>query len=257
MKKHLNTIKRIFYVLTFVIFVFFSPFKSAIFSWDFPKNFVLNLFVQEDANLIPPLITMPLTELSEVISGRRSQSNAEISFFVNDKMNAKLKGVADDTGKFFIPLGDKKLKPGDTVWVSQCKNGMSSKLSPAYSVIETKLLSWYLEKEKEIIASLKNSTNVLLSWSVLIIGGFIYLTIKEGKNLELLFLLIPTIFLFILSIYFGFSCVAAINSALSNAIKVSSYPLIDALWWNQVQSFQQGIFLSAIIVLWNVPKTQE
>lgn len=200
---------------------------------------------------------MPLTELSESISGRRCQSKAQISIFINQKKRSRYKAAADDSGTFRLQLENKRLSPGDLIWVRQSKNGQNSKFSPAYSVIDTKLVSWYSGKEKEIISSLQNITNILLSWSVIIIGGFIYLIIKEGRRLQLLFLLIPIFFLFILSIYYGFSCNSSLISALSNSIPVSKHPSIDTFWWKHIELFQQAIFLSAIFVLWNMPHTNK
>jgi hypothetical protein len=115
------------------------------------------------------------------------------------------------------------------------------------------LISWHIEQEKSVVSSLESIVKVLLSWSVLIIGGFIYLVIREKKKFECIWLLIPIFFLFILSIYFGFSCIHEIINAEGKGIPVSKDPIIDHCWWKHLQTFQQAIFLSAIFVLWNIP----
>lgn len=247
-----ETIQKSGYLLVFMLLVYFSPLKAPIFSMDFVRNFSLNLFSQQQEDLLPPLITMPLTESSESISGSRCKSTSTISIFKNERESIKYKGVADSSGNFSINIGSSVLKPGDMVWATQSFEGKTSKKSPSYRVIDSKLISWYTNKEKATIDTIKNSTNILLSWSVLIIGGFVYLAIRE-KILQDTWLLIPTIFIFILSIYNGFSCIAAMTSALSNGIPVSASPSVDLYWLKQIDSFQQGIFLSAVIVLWNIP----
>lgn len=247
-------IMRFIYVIIFVALIFFSPFKYAIFVWDFPMNFALNFFYENDSDITPPLLSMPLTENTKSFDGRQCKSDAQVSIYVNNKDKAKYMGLANKSGIFSIPVDTEKLKPGDRVWVKQCNNGNNSDFSPTYQVINTNHISWYLGKENSLIASIKHCTSILLSWSVLIIGGFVYFLIKEDKKLQLLFLFVPTVFLFLLSIYFGFSCIAAINSALSKAINVSSDPMIDYFWWKQIKAFQQAIFLSAIIIIWNIPR---
>jgi len=236
----------------FVLLVFLSPLSSEIFTLDFPKNFVLGILDENGNKLAAPILIMPLTELSESICGRQCADNAEVSIFVDDRENPRYVIKADENGVFCKDLDGQYLKPGSRLWVKQKTDKKESRLSATYQILDSKMISWYMEKEKHYISSLKNCINILLSWSVVIIGGIIYLTLKKRQQVHLLFLLIPIFFLYVLSIYFGFSCNVEINGAIANAIPVSTHQLIDELWWKQIQLFQQAIFLSAIFVLWNL-----
>ena len=255
--KRAKLLKRLLYVLIFSALVYFSPLKEAIFTPQFLKNFLINVLVEsEPKKLNPPLIVTPLTERGESICGRYSQGNADIKIFINRKDSPQYELKSDKEGNFYHPIKDNKLKPGDLVWVSQSKNGENSNLSPAYRVLDTSMVSWYLEKEKEAISSLDNTIKILLSWSVLLIGGLIYLTVKQLGQYRLKWLLVLIFFQFILSIYYGFSCSSEIISAVDKGISVTESTFIHEYWWKQIELFQQGIFVSGIFLLWNLPSSQ-
>ena len=250
--KNMSTIKKMSYIIIFLVLIYFSPLKNAIFTRDFPKNFLINLF-EEESKSIPPNLVTPITEKATSISGRNSSENATIEIFINQQKQSRYTLISDKYGNFNQPISnDSKLKPGDLIWVKQSKNGKKSGFSSPYRILDSTMISYFLEKDKKIINSMRNTINVLLSWSVLIVGGFAYLLFKERKQFQLILLIIPVLFLFILSIYFGFSCICSIIEAIEKGVLVSSYSSVHLCWWKQIQIFEQAIFLSVIFFLWNI-----
>lgn len=247
--------ERLIYVLIFAVFAYFSPLKEAVFTPRLVKSFLIDFFKSESKSLRQPLLVTPLTEKLQSISGGYCEPNANIAIFIGTRDSPNYELMSDKEGKFSQSITDNKLKPGDLVWVSQSKNGKISGLSPSYRVLDTALLSWYLEKEKLAISSLNDIITILLSWSVLIIGGLIYLTIRQSATYRAKWLLIPIFLLFILSIYYGFSCSSEIISIVDKGISVMESTFIHEYWWNQIQLFQQAIFISGLFLLWNLPSS--
>ena len=89
---------------------------------------------------------------------------------------------------------------------------------------------------------------LLLSWSVLIIGGFTYLLFKESTNYKPNLFLVVAIFLLLFSIYYGISCLTAIADLLE---KGSIHGSLDKSLWKLIQLFQQAVFIAIISIIWS------
>jgi len=246
-------IKRLSYILAFSALVFFSPFKKVIFPPNFPMNFLIYFFQKESKSPLPaPIVVTPLTEKTLSIAGRNAAPRATVKVYVNQDSCAQYVSVANADGNFRQSIPENKLHPGDLIRVSQSVDEKKSKLSPPYTVFDSKLISLQEEREKGRVSSLESTVNILLSWSVLIIGGLVYVTVVGRKKLELLFLIGPILFYFILSIYYGISCKNGITESIDKGISVLNMPQVHECWWNQIQLFEQAIFIGAIFALWNV-----
>jgi hypothetical protein len=257
-KTHFKHKGRYYYILAFSALVFISPFKKVIFPPHFPMNFLIYFFQKESkSELPPPIIVTPLTENSLWIAGRNAVPGATVSIFIDQDKCAHYVLVANLNGTFRQSIQKNRLRAGDLIRVSQTDSGRKSNLSPAYTVLDSKLISWYEEREKSRVSSLDSTVNILLTWSVLIIGGLVYLTATNRRKPALLFLVVPILFYFILSIYYGVSCKNAITESIDKGISALNMPSVHLCWWNQIQSFEQAMFIGAIFILWNVKISEQ
>ena len=177
-KKHRCSVT---YVGMFLVFVFFSPFKGTIYSKGFIESFgIIEGFKQfikqpanekeDDSELKPPTLICPILERSNHIRGRAASGEITVVIYINNKPEY----VIDAKGGYFDCEVDGKLNVGDMVSAKQIKDkSKSSTLSPALTVSDNdlKLAKIEMDKENQKISLIESSTAVLISWSILIIGG--------------------------------------------------------------------------------------
>lgn len=247
------------YLLIFLLLVYFSPFRHIIYSKEFIRSFQIievigNLIKKgktEFSDLNPPTVSYPLKESSTWIKGKGASWGSLVTIYINDK--PRLTVQADKEGNFECEMGH-QLKSGDTVTVRQMIYESFSPISPPIFVTDDdyKLAKLKMDEEREKIRLIESSCTLLISWSVLIIGGLSYIILYRRGSTRFLWIIPFIIFLIVMSIYYGISTKGPIISAMDKYVPVLSITNLHVYWWKQIEFFERGLFLACILLVWNL-----